>query len=84
VPEFWDISSVESYEQFPSKIISSIHTPVVWKNPYTQRRYLGNMNNNIMRNFGMDVRLPHYKYHDEGFVYDSKSGLYLPDIMILR
>jgi len=84
VPEFWDISSVRSPEFFPAKIMSNIHTPIRWNNPYNGSNYMGNMNNNVMQNFGYGFKLPHYKYHQDGFIYDSKSGLYLPDVWFFK
>jgi hypothetical protein len=83
ITQFWDISSINSYEQFPSKIISNGNSPILW-NDRSGRRYLGEANNNFLKNnWGLNINIPHYKYNQDGYIYDAKSGLYLPQLIVV-
>ena len=83
ISQFWDISEVHSFENFPNKILSNINTPVLWSNPFNGRKFIGEMHNSNLHRFGIDVNIPHYKFNNNGFAYDTKRGLYLPTISIL-
>jgi len=80
VSQFWDVSAINGFENFPSKTISNINTPLSWTNPYNGHRFLGEIHNNNLEQFGINVYVPHYKFNQGGFIYDEKSGLYLPSV----
>ncbi len=84
VSHFWDINSLNNLEIFPNLTASNTNTPILWTNPYNGHRYLGEIHNNNLSNYGIDIQLPHYRYNKDGFIYDKESGLYLPIFALTR
>jgi len=80
ISQFWDVSAINSFDNFPSKIISNINTPISWSNPYNGKHFLGEIHNNNLQRYGINVQIPHYKFNQDGFIYDAKRGLYLPNV----
>jgi hypothetical protein len=80
ISQFWDVSASNSLDNFPGKTISNSFTPISWTNPNSGQHFLGEMHNNSLHRFGINVQMPHYKFNQDGFIYDATRGLYLPNV----
>lgn len=73
------------YNLFESKdnYITPNISPIIWNDTYGNK-FFGKMNKNIMSKYGFDIKSGTYTAQNDGYIFSSRYGMYLPSISIRR
>lgn len=66
------------------QVITGDSSPLLWEDPWSQRRFMGTIPMAGLRRYGLRIEPPRYQRANDGFIYSTSHGLYLPVLLLER